>query len=219
VDVIVVDEQDRLPVSWPWLTLVIDVGSRVAAGFCVSLDDPSTLSVARALTHAVTPKDKWLFERGVDVEWPVAGIPKALHLDNAKEFESSALVAAGCARTQRRRAGPTALGLVKAESLPGGVCISANKIPGIRAALTHDTYSAERAAKVQQCADNYHGGARYWFRSSEGPSLSSTLGSHLNSIPQVHRRRTSRPSTNWILQMAILGTLNLPLSELNSGQT
>lgn len=28
-----------------------------------------------------------------------------------------------------------------------GVCISANKVPGIRAALTHDTYSADRAAK------------------------------------------------------------------------
>ena len=27
-----------------------------------------------------------------------------------------------------------------------GVCIAANKVPGIRAALTHDTYSAERAA-------------------------------------------------------------------------
>ena len=27
-----------------------------------------------------------------------------------------------------------------------GVCISANKVPGIRAALTHDTYFAERAA-------------------------------------------------------------------------
>ncbi len=27
------------------------------------------------------------------------------------------------------------------------VSISANKVPGIRAALTHDTYSAERAAK------------------------------------------------------------------------
>lgn len=27
-----------------------------------------------------------------------------------------------------------------------GVSISANKVPGIRAALTHDTYSAERAA-------------------------------------------------------------------------
>jgi putative transposase len=95
VDVIVVDEQDRLPVGRPWLTLVIDVGSRVVAGFCVSLDDPSTLSVARGLTHAVTPKDKWLSERGIEVEWPVAGIPQALHLDNAKEFESAALVR-GC---------------------------------------------------------------------------------------------------------------------------
>jgi ribose 5-phosphate isomerase B len=28
-----------------------------------------------------------------------------------------------------------------------GVCISANNVAGIRAALTHDTYSAERAAK------------------------------------------------------------------------
>ena len=27
-----------------------------------------------------------------------------------------------------------------------GVCIAANKVPGIRAALTHDTYSATRAA-------------------------------------------------------------------------
>jgi len=28
-----------------------------------------------------------------------------------------------------------------------GMCICANKVPGIRAALTHGTYSAERAAK------------------------------------------------------------------------
>ena len=28
-----------------------------------------------------------------------------------------------------------------------GVSISANKVPGIRAALTHDTYSAERASR------------------------------------------------------------------------
>src|SRR3954451_452478 len=28
-----------------------------------------------------------------------------------------------------------------------GVCISANKVPGIRAAQAHDAYSAERAAK------------------------------------------------------------------------
>ncbi len=42
-----------------------------------------------------------------------------------------------------------------------GVCISANKVPGIRAALTHDTYSAERAAKVEQRPDHHHGRARH----------------------------------------------------------
>ena len=31
-----------------------------------------------------------------------------------------------------------------------GVCISANKVPGIRAALTHDTYSAEHAHLVEK---------------------------------------------------------------------
>jgi ribose 5-phosphate isomerase RpiB len=37
-----------------------------------------------------------------------------------------------------------------------GVCIAANKVPGIRAALTHDTYSA-KAATVEQRPDHHHG--------------------------------------------------------------
>ena len=49
-----------------------------------------------------------------------------------------------------------------------GVCISANKVPGIRAALTHDTYSAERAAKIKQCADHYNGCAGDWARIGQG---------------------------------------------------
>ncbi len=40
-----------------------------------------------------------------------------------------------------------------------GVCLSANKVPGIRAAQTHDTYSAERAALLNN-AQSITRGAR-----------------------------------------------------------
>jgi putative transposase len=92
VDVMVVDEQDRLPIGRPWLTLAIDVASRVVAGFTVSLEAPSTVSVALVLAHAVLPKGTWLADRQLEIEWPVSGIPEYLHLDNAPEFESAALV-------------------------------------------------------------------------------------------------------------------------------
>jgi putative transposase len=38
VDVIMVDEGDRLPIGRPWLTLAIDVASRAVLGFLVSLE-------------------------------------------------------------------------------------------------------------------------------------------------------------------------------------
>ena len=50
-----------------------------------------------------------------------------------------------------------------------GVCISANKVPGIRAALTHDAYSAERAAKSND-AQIITMGARVI-----GPELAKTI--------------------------------------------
>ena len=56
VDVIVVDEAHRLPIGRPWLTLAIDVATRVVVGFYVSLEAPSSTSVALCLTHAVLPR-------------------------------------------------------------------------------------------------------------------------------------------------------------------
>ena len=50
-----------------------------------------------------------------------------------------------------------------------GMSISANKVPGIRAALTHDTYSAERAAKSNN-AQVITMGARVI-----GPELAKTI--------------------------------------------
>jgi putative transposase len=91
-DVMVVDERDRLPIGRPWLTLAIDIASRVATGFYVSLDAPSTTSVAMVLTHAVLDKEAWLADRSLEVSWPVAGIPDLLHFDNAPEFDCEALI-------------------------------------------------------------------------------------------------------------------------------
>ena len=90
-DVIVVAEGSRLPIGRPWLTLAIDVATRVVAGFYLSLERPSALAVAMVLSHVVLPKDKYLRGRGVDVAWPMHGIPDRVHLDNAKEFHSQAL--------------------------------------------------------------------------------------------------------------------------------
>ena len=91
VDVIVVEARQRRPIGRPWLSLAIDVPSRVVAGFYLTLDAPSALSVALLLTHAVLPKETWLAERQIDLPWPVSGLPDRLHLDNAKEFHSRAL--------------------------------------------------------------------------------------------------------------------------------
>lgn len=91
VDVFIVDDQHRLPIQRPWLTLAIDVASRMVAGFYLTLEAPSSASVAVALHHAVTPKEAWLAARGITAPWPVSGLPDTLHLDNAKEFRAHAL--------------------------------------------------------------------------------------------------------------------------------
>src|SRR5258708_7850233 len=67
VDVIVVDEGDRLPIGRPCLMLAIDVASRAVFGFSVSLERPSVVSVALTLVQAVLPKDLWLADRQLEV--------------------------------------------------------------------------------------------------------------------------------------------------------
>jgi len=91
VDVIVVDRAFRQQLQRPWLTLAIDIASRMVAGFYLTLEPPSATSVALAIQHLVQPKDAWLARLGVNGRWPAAGLPDAIHVDNAKEFHSRAL--------------------------------------------------------------------------------------------------------------------------------
>jgi putative transposase len=90
-DVIVVDDTHRLPIGRPWLTLAIDVATRVVLGFYVSLEAPSSTSVALCLAQAVLPKEPWLRGRALTCAWPVWGLPRAVHTDNGADFTSSAL--------------------------------------------------------------------------------------------------------------------------------
>jgi putative transposase len=90
-DIMVVDEVERRSIGRPWLTLVIDVATRMILGFHLSLDAPSSTSVALALSHAVLPKRLSLESEAISGSWPAEGLPETIHLDNAKEFHSNAL--------------------------------------------------------------------------------------------------------------------------------
>ena len=95
LDAIVVAEGSRTPLGRPWITLAIDVATRIVMGMFISFDAPSITSVCLALTHACLPKNRWLAERNIDVEWNQWGIPGTLHMDNSREFHSQS-VRRGC---------------------------------------------------------------------------------------------------------------------------
>lgn len=92
VDLFIVDTVHRRPLQRPWLTLAIDVASRMVAGFYLSLESPSSTSVALVVQQLVLPKEPWLEEKGIAAEWPAHGLPDIIHLDNGREFHGKALV-------------------------------------------------------------------------------------------------------------------------------
>ena len=88
VDIVLVDDRMRQPIGRPWLTLAIDVFSRMVAGYYLSLESPSVTSVGLCMAHAMLPKDEWLIMHGIDAEWPVWGVPAKVHVDNGPDFQA-----------------------------------------------------------------------------------------------------------------------------------
>lgn len=89
--VIIVDDVHRKPINRAWITLAIDVDSRVCLGMHLSLDPPSSASAGMCVAHAILPKEAWLKRLGVSegIEWPFWGVMGALHMDNAREFRGN----------------------------------------------------------------------------------------------------------------------------------
>lgn len=90
--VMIVDDEHRLPISRPWITLAIDANSRVVLGMFIALEEPSALSAGMCVSHAILPKEAWLERKGLrDVEWDFYGVMDTLHMDNALEFKGNML--------------------------------------------------------------------------------------------------------------------------------
>ncbi len=91
VDVILVDSVHRVPLKRPWLTLAIDVASRIVAGYYIAFDSPGTLGTGICVANLILPKEPILAKFGIDTSWPCQGIPGVIHLDNAREFHGNTL--------------------------------------------------------------------------------------------------------------------------------
>ena len=90
VDIMLVDDVTRACIGRPWLTLVLDVHTRMVLGLYLSLDPPSATSAALAVAQALLPKREWLAARDIDLAWPTHGLPERIHVDNRREFHSCA---------------------------------------------------------------------------------------------------------------------------------
>lgn len=91
VDIMLVDDITRENAGRPNITVAIDIYTRMIYGFHISFEPINFFSVGQCLINAILPKDDLLKQFNVQGEWPVYGLPRKIHMDNAKEFRSVSL--------------------------------------------------------------------------------------------------------------------------------
>lgn len=83
LDIMLVDDVTRKPIRRPWLTIALDVCSRMVTGYDYSLDPPGEMATGICIARSILPKEGLLKALGSTGEWPVWGKPTAIHGDNA----------------------------------------------------------------------------------------------------------------------------------------
>lgn len=87
-DIYVVSNSERRNIiGRPVIYMVIDVFSRMVAGFYVGVESPSYVTAMQALTHALTDKVAYCKKFGFDIEyedWPIIGLPDAILADRGE---------------------------------------------------------------------------------------------------------------------------------------
>ena len=89
---LVLDNEQFLPLGRPYLTVAIDVATRMVLGYLISFEPPSLHSVLTTLKRVNRNKNymKYVFP-GVDGEWDGWGLPQTILVDSAWEFKSPSL--------------------------------------------------------------------------------------------------------------------------------
>lgn len=93
MDAILVDDEERKPIGRAYLTIAIDVCTKMIVGFAISLDHPGSHATGQCLLLSILPKEDWLKEKNIPEEftWPCRGFMRKIHTDNAAEFRGQML--------------------------------------------------------------------------------------------------------------------------------
>ena len=80
----------------PWLTLAIDVASRMVYGYYIGLKAPDSSNTKMVLLQGAINKTRWLIRRGFSYDefsvadvpdlWPICGLPERVFTDRGKDF-------------------------------------------------------------------------------------------------------------------------------------
>lgn len=152
-DIILVDDKHRKPIGRPYITLAIDVYSRMVTGYYISLDPPSVTSVGMCLSRSILPKTELLLEHDItDASWDVFGFPTKIHVDNGADFRAESLRKScmfhGIELEFRPVARPEFGGHI--ERLIGNVMQKVHELPGTTFSniKERDTYDSEKNASM-----------------------------------------------------------------------
>jgi putative transposase len=150
LDIMIVDDTHRQSIGRPYITLAMDIYSRMITGYYLSLEAPNSVSVAMCISQSILHKEELLLKLGVSNDWPVFGIPAKIHLDNAAEFKSETLQRA-CATynitTEYRMPGAPQTG-GHIERVIGTIIKEIHNLPGTTFSniKERDTYQSEKHA-------------------------------------------------------------------------
>lgn len=89
-DIFVVDPATREALGRPYLTVSIDVATRMLTGLYLSMSAPSAMNLMAAFRHSVFPKSEYLRVLDLDLDWPAHGLPVSVSTDNGSDLKSEA---------------------------------------------------------------------------------------------------------------------------------